>query len=548
MDEMAKQIEAPRLYGIWSVNAVGTWSESILSYHGRSHRHVETEYEAWLKKKICCEKSAEAIVSRYFPLGEGQNLSYQINEDYQMKGRRQKISQDSYHQKVGAEHRGNDGVPASIWITENNEGTPLQENGLLGEILNPYNLHRAYLRVVRNKGSYGVDGMEVPKLKEYLKANGSDLIKSIKSGNYRPNPVRRVEIPKDKTSKRPLGIPTVVDRFVQQAIHQVLSPIYEKEFSDDSFGFRPKRSTHKALHRCKLYISEGYNYAIDMDMEKFFDRVNHSKRIEILSRRITDGKLISLIHKHLNAGVVIEHKFETTNQGVPQGGPLSPLLSNIMLNELDNELTNRRDRFVRYADDMVIQCKSKRGAERVKDSVGRFIEEHLFLRMNKDKTKVVYYNRIKFLGYSFYKIKDEYRFRIHPESIVKLKAKIRNPTSRNNGWGYAKIKARLSAFIKGWINYYKYADIKGMLVRIDKWYRRRLRMLIWKQWKRIRTRYRNLVKLGIPKRKAFEWANTRKGYWHISNSFILSRILSNEGLKKAGYLFFAEYYLQVRVG
>jgi len=168
--------------------------------------------------------------------------------------------------------------------------------------------------------------------------------------------------------------------------------------------------------------------------------------------------------------------------------------------------------------------------------------------MNKDKTKVVYYNRIKFLGYSFYKIKDEYRFRIHPESIVKLKAKIRNLTSRNNGWGYAKIKARLSAFIKGWINYYKYADIKGMLVRIDKWYRRRLRMLIWKQWKRIRTRYRNLVKLGIPKRKAFEWANTRKGYWHISNSFILSRILSNEGLKKAGYLFFAEYYLQVRVG
>ncbi|WP_462281739.1 group II intron reverse transcriptase/maturase [Salinivirga cyanobacteriivorans] len=465
-----------------------------------------------------------------------------------MKGRKQKISKDNFHQKVGAEHRGYVGVPTSIWITENNEVTPLQEDGLLGKILNPYNLNRAYLRVVRNKGSYGVDGMEVVKLKDYLKANGSDLIKSIKSGKYRPNPVRRVEIPKDKTSKRPLGIPTVVDRFVQQAIHQVLSPIYEDDFSDNSFGFRPKRSTHKALHRCKLYISEGYNYAIDMDMEKFFDTVNHSKLIEILSRRIKDGKVISLIHKYLNAGVVIEHKFETTDQGVPQGGPLSPLLSNIMLNELDKELANRGHRFVRYADDMVILCKSKRAAERVKANVSRFIEEELFLKVNKDKTKVVYYSRIKFLGYSFYKIKDEYRFRIHPKSIVKLKAKIRNLTSRNNGWGYAKIKARLSAFIKGWVNYYKYADIKGILVKIDEWYRRRLRMLIWKQWKRIRTRYRNLVKLGIPKRKALEWANTRKGYWHISNSFILSRTLTNERLKKAGYLFFTDYYLQVRVG
>jgi len=464
-----------------------------------------------------------------------------------MKGIKQKISKDNYRQKADSEHRGYGGVPTFIWITENNEVTPSQDDGLLGKILNPYNLNKAYLRVVRNKGSHGVDEMEVGMLRDYLKTHGSFLIKSIKSGKYHPNPVRRVEIPKDKTSKRPLGIPTVVDRFIQQAIHQVLSPIYELQFSDNSFGFRPKRSTHKALYRCKGFISAGYQYAIDMDMEKFFDTVNHSKLAEILSRTVDDSRVVSLIHKYLNAGVVIEHRFETTQQGVPQGGPLSPLLSNIMLNELDKELTERGHRFVRYADDMVILCKSRRGAERVKESITYFIEHSLFLKVNKSKTQVVYFNKIKFLGYSFYKVKEEVRFRIHPKSVIKLRDKIRFLTSRNNGWGYEKRKERLSSFIKGWINYFKYADIKGLLIRIDEWYRRRLRMVIWKQWKLIRTRYRNLVKMGIPKRKAWEWSNTRKGYWRISNSFILSRSITNANLAKAGYLFFLEYYLIVRV-
>lgn len=464
-----------------------------------------------------------------------------------MKGRKQKISKDSYHQNVGAEHRGYGGAPTFVWITENNEVTPPQEDGLLGKILNPFNLNKAYLKVVRNKGSHGVDKMEVGVLRDYLKQHGSDLIKSIKSGKYRPNPARRVEIPKDKTSKRPLGIPTVVDRFIQQAIHQVLSPIYERQFSDNSFGFRPKRSTHKALHRCKHYISEGNWYAIDMDMEKFFDTVNHSKLMEILSRTVHDKKVLSLIHKYLNAGVVVEHKFEATEQGVPQGGPLSPLLSNIMLNELDKELTNRGHRFVRYADDMVILCKSRRGAERVKRSITHFIESNLFLKVNKEKTQVIYLSKIKFLGYSFYKIKEEVRFRIHPKSVIKLRDKIRFLTSRSNGWGYAVRKERLSAFIKGWVNYFKYADIKNLLFRIDQWYRRRLRMVIWKQWKRVRTRYKNLIKLGIPKGKAWEWANTRKAYWRVSNSFILSRSVTIENLSKAGYIFFSDYYLKVRV-
>jgi group II intron reverse transcriptase/maturase len=284
-----------------------------------------------------------------------------------------------------------------------------------------------------------------------------------------------------------------------------------------------------------------------MDMAKFFDTVNHSKLIEILSRTVKDGRVISLIHKYLNAGVVVEHKFEKTEAGVPQGGPLSPLLSNIMLNELDRELHKRGHKFVRYADDLVILCKSKRAGERIMNSVIKFLEEHLFLKVNKDKTSVVYFSRIKFLGYSFYQSKGEIRFRIHPKSVVKLKAKLKVLTSRSNGWGNDKRKGKLTAFIIGWLNYYKYADMLNLMIRIDGWYRRRLRMVIWKQWKKIRTKWRNLIKLGINKHKAWEFANTRKSYWRTSKSPILSRSVTNERLKQAGYIFFTDYYKQVRV-
>lgn len=243
----------------------------------------------------------------------------------------------------------------------------------------------------------------------------------------------------------------------------------------------------------------------------------------------------------------MEHKFEKTEAGVPQGGPLSPLLSNIMLNELDKELQERGHKFVRYADDLVILCKSKRAGERIMQSVIKFIEEQLFLKVNRDKTSVVYFNQIKFLGYSFYKTKGEIRFRIHPKSIVKLKARLRVLTSRSNGWGNDKRKSKLSSFIKGWLNYYKYADILNLMKRIDEWYRRRLRMVIWKQWKKVKTKGRNLIKLGINKYKAWEYANTRKSYWRTSKSPILSRSVTNERLKQAGYIFFSDYYKQVRV-
>jgi len=464
-----------------------------------------------------------------------------------MKGRKQKISKDTCLQKSRAEPEGYAGGQTFIWMTENNlTNADKPEYGLLEQILSPTNLNRAFKRVRSNRGSGGIDKMEVDSLKDYLVNNKEKLIQSILDGSYRPNPVRRVEISKEK-GKRKLGIPTVVDRVVQQAIAQVLTPVYEKQFSPNSYGFRPKRNAHQALNKCRDYITDGHRYAVDMDLEKFFDTVNQSKLIEVLSRTVKDGRVVSLIHKYLNAGVVIRSKFEETIVGVPQGGPLSPLLSNVMLNELDKELEKRGHLFVRYADDMVIFCKSKRSADRTLANIVPYIENKLFLRVNREKTETAYISKIKFLGYSFYVMKGEGRLRVHPKSIAKMKERIITLTSRSNGWGKARRKEALRQYITGWVNYFKLADMRKLLERVDTWYRRRLRMVIWKQWKRLRTRGRNLMKLGINKHKAWEWANTRKGYWHIANSYILSRTITNERLRLAGFIFFSDYYASVRV-
>lgn len=465
-----------------------------------------------------------------------------------MKGRKQKISEDTWLQNDRAEPDSYAGGQTFMWITENNLTSKDQSGyGLLEFILSPANLNEAYLQVKRNKGSGGVDKMEIESLKDYLIAQKDDLVSLILDGKYRPNPVRRVEIPKDNGKMRQLGIPTVVDRVVQQAISQVLSPIYERQFSDNSYGFRPKRSAHQALRQCQKYITEGYIHAVDMDLEKFFDTVNQSKLVEVLSRTIKDGRVISLIHKYLNAGVVVRNKFEHTRVGVPQGGPLSPLLSNVMLNELDKELEKRGHHFVRYADDMVILCKSKRSAERSLTNILPYIEGKLFLKVNREKTSVAHISKIKFLGYSFYRKKGEGRLRIHPKSASKMREKIKELTSRSNGWGNERRKEKLRQYITGWVNYFKLAEMKNLLLRIDEWYRRRLRTVIWKQWKRIRTRLTNLIKLGINKYKAWEFANTRKGYWRTAKSPILQRTITNERLKQTGYIFLSDYYRKVYV-
>jgi RNA-directed DNA polymerase len=464
-----------------------------------------------------------------------------------MKGGKQKISKDTCLQNNRAEPESYAGGQTFMWITESNlTDTDRPEYGLMEQILSPSNLNQAYKRVRSNKGRGGIDKMEVESLEDYLVHNKGKLIQSILDGSYRPNPVRRVEIPKEKGTRN-LGIPTVVDRVIQQAIAQVLSPIYEKQFSENSYGFRPGRNAHQALNKCRSYITDGYKYAVDIDLEKFFDTVNQSKMIEVLSKTVKDGRVVSLIHKYLNAGVVVRNKFEETEMGVPQGSPLSPVLSNVMLNELDKELERRGHRFVRYADDLVILCKSKRSAERTLANIVPYIENKLFLKVNREKTATAYVSGIKFLGYSFYVYKGEGRLRVHPKSIAKMKERIRMLTSRSNGWGYARRKEALRQYITGWVNYFKLADMTKLLSNVDEWYRRRLRMVIWKQWKRGRTRWRNLIKLGINKYKAWEWANSRKGYWHIANSYILSRTVTNERLRLAGYVFFSDYYRNVRV-
>jgi group II intron reverse transcriptase/maturase len=449
-------------------------------------------------------------------------------------------------QKDSAEHEGYAGVHNPVRITEaDNTNANESKEGLLEKIVSRNNLNEAFKRVKANKGSHGTDGMKVDELLQYLKENGETLRQSILDGKYRPNPVRRVEIPKENGKKRNLGIPTVVDRVIQQAISQVLTPIYEKQFSENSYGFRPKRSAHDGIRKSQANINQGYTYVVDMDLEKYFDTVNQSKLIEVLSRTIKDGRVISLIHKYLRAGVVVNHRFEETEIGVPQGGNLSPILSNIMLNELDKELENRGHRFVRYADDLLIFCKSRKSAERTLKNILPFIEQKLFLKVNREKTVVDEATRVKFLGFSFYERTGETRVRIHPKSIAKMKAKIKELTSRSNGTGNEDRAERLRRYIMGWINYFKIADMKKLLQTTDEWMRRRIRMIYWKQWKRVKTKFAMLQSLGIQKQKAWEYANTRKSYWRTSNSPILAKSLGNNTIKELGFLFFSDYYRQV---
>jgi group II intron reverse transcriptase/maturase len=468
-----------------------------------------------------------------------------------MKGREQKIPgrPETWPDGDRTASEGHEGGQTYMRITENNltSNNHQRGDGLLEQILSPSNLNAAYKQVRRNKGSGGVDRMDVGSLKDYLVREKDELITSIERGKYRPNPVRRVEIPKENGKRRELGIPTVVDRVIQQSIAQQLTPLYEPGFSPWSFGFRPKRSAHQALRKCRDYITEGYVYAVDIDLERFFDTVSHSKLTEVLSRKIKDGRVVSLIHKYLNAGVMKEGNYEETKEGVPQGGPLSPVLSNILLDELDNELERRGHKFVRYADDMVILCRSRRSAERTMQNIIAFIEGKLFLKVNRDKSKVAHVREVKFLGYSFYIYKGEGRLRIHPRSAAKMKARIKELTSRSNGWGNDRRKEALRQYIKGWVQYFRLADMKALLVGVDEWYRRRLRMVIWKQWKRIKTKIANLSKLGIDKQKAYEWANTRKSYWHTAGSYILNRSITKERLRLAGYVFLSDYFNKVKV-
>ena len=461
------------------------------------------------------------------------------------KLKNRQLHKEGQLQMVSAEQREYAEAFACQRITENTDTvTDLQTTGLLEKILQKDNLNKAYKKVKSNKGSGGVDGMCVEELLMYLKKHGRELNQQILDGKYKPNPVRRVEIPKEEKGKfRRLGIPTVVDRVYQQAIAQVLTPIYERQFSNNSFGFRPGRGAQDALKQCKINADDGYIYVIDMDLEKFFDNVCQSKLIEILSRTIKDGRVISLIHKYMNAGVItLNGMFERTETGVPQGGPLSPLLSNIMLNELDKELEHRGHSFVRYADDCMIFCKSKKSAERTLQNILPFIERKLFLKVNRDKTSIEYIRKVEYLGYSFYFHKG-LRFRVHPKAILKMKDRIRELTNRSNGWSNEKRILKLKQYIIGWINYFRLADMKNLLQRIDEWIRHRIRAIYWKQWKKVRTRIRKLRGLNLPEWAVLELANSRKGIWR--SSLVLNYALTKQAISNLGYMSMSDYYLKV---
>ena len=452
---------------------------------------------------------------------------------------------EDYLQMVSAEQKEHAEVFDYSKITEKSSViTDYWTNNLLELILRKDNLNKAYKQVKRNKGKGGIDGMQVDELLPFLRENQRSLIQKIREGKYKPSPVRRVEIPKEtKGEYRQLGIPTVVDRVIQQAIAQELTPIYEEQFSENSFGFRPGRGAHDALRQCQKNVDEGYVYVIDMDLEKFFDTVSQSKLIEVLSRTIKDGRVISLIHKYLNAGVIADGIFERTEVGMPQGGPLSPLLSNVMLNELDKELERRGHRFVRYADDCMILCKSKKSAERTLRNIIPFIEGKLFLKVNRKKTEVAHISKVKYLGYTFYRYKGKCRLRVHAKSVVKMKNKIRELTDRNKGISNKKREKEYQEYVRGWVQYYRLADMKGLLKRTDEWARRRIRAVYWKQWKKIKTRYRMLKALGMEHWMAKELACSRKGYWRMAQ--VLNQIFSKKIIARLGYTSMSDYYLTV---
>ena len=422
--------------------------------------------------------------------------------------------------------------------------------GLMERILNRENLNRAYKQVKRNHGAPGIDGMTVEAALPWLRENREELLQSIREGSYKPSPVRRKEIPKpDGSGVRKLGIPTVVDRVIQQAMAQQLQPLFEPLFSDGSYGYRPGRSAQQAIRRVKAYAEQGYGHAVEIDLSKYFDTLNHELLLNMLRKQIQDKRVIDLIKKYLKSGVMENGVSRRTEEGSPQGGPLSPLLANIYLNEFDQEMEGRGVKVIRYADDIVVLAKSSRAAQRLLESSRTYLEQKLKLQMNTQKSKgvsVVAQKHFKFLGFALGKNVKGVYIRAHRESLAKAKQKLKKLTSRSQGKKARQVMENVKVYIRGWIGYFYVADMKRILQRWNEWLRRRMRMYIWKQWKKPRTKVQNLRKLGIPEWQAYQWGNTRLGYWRIAGSAVLNRSVTNERLAQAGYYDFPAQYERLR--
>ena len=424
------------------------------------------------------------------------------------------------------------------------------EPDILGKILDRDNMNRAYKRVKANGGAPGIDGMTIEAALPWLKEHKDELIGRIKRGKYTPSPVRRVEIPKPNGGIRKLGIPTVIDRIIQQAIAQKLMPIYEPMFSDGSYGYRPGRSAKDAIERVREYAEEGYRYAVSLDLSRYFDTLNHERLLNRLRKEIKDERVIQIIKRYLKSGVMENGVVKETGEGSPQGGNLSPLLANIYLDEFDKEFERRGVPCVRYADDIVLLAKSERAAKRILETSTTYLEDKLKLTVNRKKSKVtsVYaIQNFKFLGFALGRNGNGAFIRVHPKSWKKMKAKLKSLSSRRHVQSVIPALGKIRVYMRGWLNYYGIAAMKQAIEELNGWLYHRIRMCIWKMWKKPRSKMKYLMKLGIPKHYAFMAANSRRGYWHTSATSTVNRALSKEILVRKGFYDLADAYQKMHV-
>ena len=526
------------------INVADGWRERNVWYPGRSVRYA-------LKEVTTAKSSAERTeVSRGH---SSREVKDRINRSFKYDPERRNEQMDAENkesclQRDSAERKGYVRAHRSfnrIWKERDSA-----EPDILGKILNKDNLNRAYKRVKANKGAPGVDRMTIEEAFGWLKEHNHELTERIRKGHYTPSPVRRVEIPKPDGGVRKLGIPTVIDRIIQQAMSQQLIPIYEPKFSDGSFGYRPGRSAKDAVQRIKEYAEQGYTRAVVLDLSKYFDTLNHELLVNILRRDVKDERVIQMIKRYLRSGVMENGVVVETEEGSPQGGNLSPLLANVYLNEFDQEFNKRGVPCIRYADDIVLLAKSERASERLLESSTKYLEGTLRLKVNREKSRTVSVFAIrnfKYLGFCFGKNGKGIYVRVHGKSWKKAKDKLRMLTSRSKCGSIVKTMERIKEYMRGWLNYYSIADMKNNIERLNGWLYRRIRMCIWKQWKLPKTRKRKLIGLGMPEWVACEGASSRKAYWRMAGSGVLNRALTKERLTNWGFYDLATAYQSMHV-
>ena len=526
------------------INVADRWRERNVWYPGRSVRNA-------LKEVTIAQSSAERTeVSRGHSSREVKDrINRSLKYDPERRNEQMDVeNKESCLQRDSAERKGYVRAHRSfnrIWKERDSA-----EPDILGKILNKDNLNRAYKRVKANKGAPGVDGMTVEEASLWLREHSHELTERIRKGHYTPSPVRRAEIPKPDGGVRKLGIPTVIDRIIQQAMSQQLIPIYEPKFSDGSFGYRPGRSAKEAIQKIKEYAEQGYTRAVVLDLSKYFDTLNHELLVNILRRDVKDERVIQMIKRYLRSGVMENGVVVKTEEGSPQGGNLSPLLANVYLNEFDQEFNKRGVPCIRYADDIVLLAKSERASERLLESSTKYLEGTLKLKVNREKSRTVSVFAIrnfKYLGFCFGKSGKGIYVRVHGKSWKKAKDRLRKLTSRSRCGSIVKTMERIKEYMRGWLNYYSMADMKNNVERLNRWLYRRIRMCIWKQWKLPKTRKRKLIGLGMPEWAACEGAYSRKAYWRMANAGVVKRALTKERLINWGFYDLATAYQSMHV-